>query len=227
MFNIDIYNEISQKIQSINPASKTLVVGNSADLSLFKASTKDKNLFVSIGNLRWQKNYITLIEAFKMVCEINPKALLLIYGEGPEREILENKIKELNLEKNIILKGYCKHEEIAKTLSISYLYIQSSVSEGLPKSILEGISAGCPIVATNVGSCKEFADKFGLCVEPQRPKELYKAMKRLTINKDLWNKYHKECLKNRDYFCWERLVNKVNLFYKIINKNFNINLKKY
>ena len=65
------------------------------------------------------------------------------------------KIKDLKIENNIILKGYCNHKEIANTLSKSYLYIQSSISEGLPKSILEGISTGCPIVSTNVGSCRK------------------------------------------------------------------------
>ena len=71
------------------------------------------------------------------------------------------------MENNIFLKGYCNHSEIANTLSKSYLYIQSSVSEGLPKSILEGVASGCPIVTTNVGSCKEIADKFGISVEPK------------------------------------------------------------
>lgn len=214
---ICINKEISVRIKRINPNSKTLVIGNSADLSLFNTSKKNKNLFVSVGNLRWQKNYSTLINSFGMFIKKNPKAKLLIFGEGPERTKLENLIKSLSLEKNVFLKGYCNHKEIANTLSKSYIYVQSSVSEGLPKSILEGVAAGCPIVATNVGSCKEITDKFGICVEPNNKIDLYKAILKLFLNQELWDTYHQECIKNRNQFSWENLVKKVSNFYEIIH----------
>ena len=212
-YYICINNQISKKVKSINPLSKIKIVGNSADTSLFKPLTKNKNLLVSIGNLRWQKDYLSLIRAFKIFYETNPQAKLLIFGEGPERKLLESKIKDLKMENNIFLKGYCNHSEIANTLSKSYLYIQSSISEGLPKSILEGVSAGCPIISTNVGSCKEIADKFGISVEPNNPEDLAKAIIKLFLKKDLWDCYHKKCIKERVNFGWEKLVQKVSLFY--------------
>ena len=212
-YYICINNQISKKVKSINPLSKIQIVGNSADTSIFKPLTKNRNLLVSIGNLRWQKDYLTLIRAFKIFYETNPQAKLLIFGEGPERKILESKIKDLKMENNIFLKGYCKHSEIANTLSKSYLYIQSSISEGLPKSILEGVSAGCPIISTNVGSCKEIADKFGISVEPNNPEDLAKAIIKLFFKKDLWDYYHEKCIKERVNFGWEKLVQKVSLFY--------------
>ena len=215
-YYICINNQISKKVKSINPLSKIKIVGNSADTSLFKPLTKNKNLLVSIGNLRWQKDYLTLIRAFKIFYETNPQAKLLIFGEGPERKILESKIKDLKMENNIFLKGYCNHSEIANTLSKSYLYIQSSKSEGLPKAILEGVSAGCPIISTNVGSCKEIADKFGISVEPNNPEDLAKAIIKLFLKKDLWDCYHKKCIKERVNFGWEKLVQKVSLFYNEI-----------
>ncbi len=215
-YYICINNQISKKVKSINPSSRIQIVGNSADISLFKPLKKNKNLFVSIGNLRWQKDYITLIKAFKIFISTNPKAKLLIFGEGPERKKLENQIKELKMENNIFLKGYCNQKEIAKTLSKSYLYIQSSVSEGLPKSILEGVSAGCPIISTNVGSCKEIADKFGISVEPKNSKELSKAIRKLFLSTDLWGFYHQKCIEKRVDFGWEKLVEKVSRFYEEI-----------
>lgn len=213
---ICINNQISKKVRSINPFSRIQVVGNSVDISLFKPLKKNQNLFISIGNLRWQKDYLTLIKAFKIFIATNPKAKLLIFGEGPERKMLENKIKDLKMENNIFLKGYCNHSEIANTLSKSYLYIQSSVSEGLPKSILEGVASGCPIVTTNVGSCKEIADEFGISVDPNNSENLSKAIKKLFLNTDLWDSYHQKCIKKRGDFGWEKLVKKVSLFYEEI-----------
>ena len=215
-FYICVNKKISKKVKSINPFSRVQIVGNSVDISLFKPAKKNKNLYVSIGNLRWQKDYLTLIKAFKIFIEINPKGRLLIFGEGPEREMLENKIRELKMENNIFLKGYCNHTEIANTLSKSYLYIQSSISEGLPKSILEGVSAGCPIVSTNVGSCKEIAENFGIYVEPNNSEDLSKGIKKLFLRTDLWNFYHKKCIKKRVDFGWEKLVKKVDKLYEEI-----------
>tara|TARA_Y100000589_G_scaffold173162_1_gene164405 strand:+ start:672 stop:1817 length:1146 start_codon:yes stop_codon:yes gene_type:complete len=216
IYFICINNEISNKIKRINPKAKTLIVGNSADLSLFKPSKKNKNLFVSVGNLRWQKSYSTLINSFNIFTKKNPKATLLIFGEGPERKKLEHQIKDLHLEDNIFLKGYCTQKEIASTLSKSYIYIQSSISEGMPKSILEGVASGCPIIATNVGSCKELTDKFGIGVKPNNPIDLSEAILKLFINNELWNFYHLECIKNRTKFSWENLVKKVSAFYEEI-----------
>lgn len=218
-YYVCVNNQISKKVKAINPFSKIQVVGNSVDISLFKPLKKNKNLFVSIGNLRWQKDYLTLIKAFKIFISTNPKAKLLIFGEGPERKILEKKIKYLKMENNIFLKGYCNQAEIADILSKSYLYIQSSVSEGLPKSILEGVASGCPIISTNVGSCKEIADKFGISVDPSNSENLSKAIKKLFLNKDLWDFYHQKCIKKRVDFGWEKLVKKVSLFYEEIYKN--------
>ncbi len=215
-YYICINNQIANIVKSINPFSNIKIVGNSADISLFKPLKKNKNLFVSIGNLRWQKDYLTLIKAFKLFIATNPKAKLLIFGEGPERKMLENKIKDLKMEKNVFLKGYCNHKEIANTLSKSYLYIQSSISEGLPKSILEGVSAGCPIVSTNVGSCKEIADKFGISVEPNNSEALSRAIIKLFLKTDLWEFYHQKCIKKRVNFGWEKLVEKVSHFYEEI-----------
>ena len=157
-----------------------------------------------------------MVKAFKKFSATNPKAKLLIFGEGPERESLEEQIKELKMENNIFLKGYCNQKEIANTLSKCYLYIQSSVSEGLPKSILEGVSAGCPIISTNVGSCNEIADKFGISVEPKNSEELSKAISKLFLNKDLWKFYHKKCIEKRADYGWEKLVEKVSQFYEEI-----------
>ena len=136
-----------------------------------------------------------MIKALKYSFLYNPKAKLFIFGEGPERKMLENKIKDLKMENHISLKGYCNHAEIANTLSKSYMYIQSSISEGLPKSILEGISAGCPVVSTNVGSCKEIVDQFGISVEPKNSEILSKAITKLFLDIDLWERYHQKCIK--------------------------------
>ena len=94
--------------------------------------------------------------------------------------------------------------------------MQSSISEGLPKSLLEAISSGCPVVTTDAGGCKEISKNFGFCVKKNNPNEFANAMINLYENKSYWQKCYKKCLKYRNNLSWDILTDKViNVYNKI------------
>lgn len=68
-----------------------------------------KNFIVSAGRLIPEKGFDNLIYAFKRIKKSFPKLKLIILGEGALREDLENQIKELNLQKDILLPGFVKN----------------------------------------------------------------------------------------------------------------------
>jgi len=205
---------ISNEVKKIYTNAQIAIVGNSADINTFKPGKKNQYVFTSIGNLRWQKNYSTMIKAFNIFIKKNPNVILKIFGEGPDKSSLLKLIKELNLKNNVILKGYCDYEILAKELSQSYIYLQSSISEGLPKSLLEALSSGCPVVTTDAGGCKEISRDFGYCVKKNNPNQFAKAMIQLYEDKSYWEKCHKKCLKYRNKLSWENLTEKVFSVYK-------------
>jgi len=207
---------ISNEIKKIDKNAKISIVGNSADIETFKTGKKNPYIFTSVGNLRWQKNYSTMIKAFNIFLKKNPNAILKIFGDGPEKNNLNQLIKELRIKNNVILKGYCDYEVIAKELSKTYIYLQSSISEGLPKSLLEALSAGCPVVTTDAGGCKEISKNFGFCVEKNNPNQFAEALINLYENKSYWEKCYQKCLDYRCNLSWDNLVNKViNVYNKI------------
>lgn len=206
---ICVNKKISSEIKNINQNAQVSIVGNSVDLEIFRPAKKDPNIYTSIGNLRWQKNYGTMIKAFKIFLKKNPNAILQIFGDGPDKSSLIKLIKELGIKNNVIIKGYCDYKIIAKELSKTYIYLQSSISEGLPKSLLEGLSSGCPVVTTDAGSCKEISENFGFCVEHSNPNEFARAMIDLYENKSYWQKCNKRCLEYRKNLGWEILTDKV------------------
>lgn len=212
---ICVNNDLISEVKLINKKATFLNLGNGIDLNQFKAKTiKNINQYTSTGNLRWQKDQITLIKAFNIFSKENPSAFLNIFGEGPLRSVLEKQIIKLNLQDKVFLKGYCSQEEIHNSLSNSFLYLQTSVSEGFPKSILEAISSACPIVVTNVGSCKELANQFGMGVEPQSPQKFAEAIKCLNEDKKLWDSYQKKCLLKRESYSWSNVIAKIKNYYK-------------
>jgi len=215
-----VTNQFSEEIRKFNPKIKTKVIDNGVDLNIFKGSNKkNPNYFVSIGNLRWQKNFKMLINAFYNFRKINSSARLDIFGEGPLYDELQDQIINLNLSGVVNLKGLTKQDDLAKSLSKAYIYFQSSIQEGLAKSILEAICCGTPVISTNAGACGIFAKKYGIGLNSFEEEEYLQAMIKLYEDKNLWLKSHQNCLKNRNQFSWKYVSAKVlELYQELINE---------
>jgi len=99
------------------------------------------------------KNHRCLIKAMKKVAVRFPDALLLVIGDGPMRTKLEELVSLEHLNGNIIFLG--TRNDIPRLLSVLDIFVLSSLSEGLPLTILEAMAAGKPIVATDVGGIPE------------------------------------------------------------------------
>ena len=108
------------------------------------SSLKNKKI-ISIGRLEYQKGYDILIDVWNIISKKYPDWILEIYGEGTEREKLQNKINKLGLENSFLLKGVEKNIQ-SKYLESS-IYVMSSRFEGMPMVLLEAMSCGLPIVS--------------------------------------------------------------------------------
>ncbi|HEU0246284.1 MAG TPA: glycosyltransferase [Gaiellaceae bacterium] len=106
-------------------------------------------VFVAAGRLRPQKDFPTLLRAFSHVRAKRP-ARLLILGEGPEREPLEALARELELSGDVSLPGATTNPYAYMARSTAF--ILSSRWEGLPTVLIEAMSCGAPVVATDCPS---------------------------------------------------------------------------
>lgn len=106
-------------------------------------------VMLAVGRLSSEKDYPTLIEAFKKVNQIK-KAKLIIVGDGPEKSEIENKIHNLKLSDRVSLIG--SSENPYPYFKKSNLYILSSIREGLPTTLIEALALKTPIVSTDAPS---------------------------------------------------------------------------
>lgn len=130
---------------------------NKFDITMSDAKREDmrKNLSINpldflmiyVAELSDRKNQQMLIDAMKIIVKKNDNIKLLLVGSGPLKEQFEKEIRENFLQNNIILLGY--RTDIPELLKISDLYVATSKMEGLPINILEAMSSGLPVVATN------------------------------------------------------------------------------
>ena len=115
--------------------------------------TREQKLILCIGELLPNKNQAMAIRMMPRILEEFPDALLLLAGNGPEKENLENLIAALELRSSVKLLGYCtcleKYQRIADVLAAC------SNREGLPLNLVEAMLTENPVVATkNRGHCE-------------------------------------------------------------------------
>lgn len=134
-----------------------------------------EKLIIAVGRLQPQKAFADLIDAFAIVSQTQPAAHLIIVGGGELKENLESQVQRLNLEDKIKLLGI--RQDVPQLLTVSDLFVMSSHWEGLPLAILESMSAGIPIVATDVGDVPNIVtDDIGIIVPAKSPDKLAEAI---------------------------------------------------
>lgn len=111
-----------------------------------------------IGRPSYQKNTLFLIEVIKEVHKIKPNIIFVLLGVGyhsPDLEKTLKKIKKYQLEDVVIIKPWLNHAETMGYVKNSVIYLSVARYEGLPLSIIEAMSLGKTIIASNVVGNKD------------------------------------------------------------------------
>ncbi|MGH6718889.1 MAG: glycosyltransferase, partial [Alphaproteobacteria bacterium] len=145
---------------------------------------KGAPVVVNVGALVNHKGQKFLVEAMAQVRRQIPDAQLVVFGEGDLREPLARQIRELGLDKHVLLAGF-RDDVLALTRSAD-LFVMSSITEGLGSAVLDAMALGLPVVGTQAGGIPEAVDDglTGLLVPPGRADALAEAMMRLLRDPD-------------------------------------------
>jgi len=130
------------------------------------------------------KGHKYLIEAISEVSKSIPNIKLILAGDGPYKNSMENLSRRLGIEKKVLFPGKISHKSVYKLLKRVNIYAFPSLGELFPFAILEAMAAGKPIVATNVGGVGEVIknEENGLLVSPRSSYELAEGIKLLASN---------------------------------------------
>lgn len=174
----------------------------------------------SIGRLSREKGFEYLVEAIyllrKKKLEYNTK--LLIIGDGNQKDHLSQLVEKYNLSDQVLFTGYIKNA--FNLLPLFDIFSISSITEGLPITLLEAMQYCIPIVSTNVGGIPFAVDneKSALLVEPKNPSELSHAFERIINNrafgidlakksKEIFlEKYSSKAMANQYYSLYQEIV---------------------
>jgi len=134
----------------------------------------------TVAVLREEKNLGLLLDAFVQVHSIDPRATLLIVGDGPMKESLANRAEQLGL------KDVCLFQNATLTpadwMRAIDIFVLCSRSESFPNALLEAIACGCCPVGSRVGGMSELIshEKTGLLFDSGEVGQLANALCRLT-----------------------------------------------
>ena len=140
----------------------------------------DDFLLLSVGRLVPSKAHHNLIAALPDAIKINKHIRVGILGDGELRETLQKQIDSLGLTNKVKLLGV--QENVPKYLFASDVFILPSLWEGLPMALLEAMSAGLPVIVTNVEGMEEVVEneKHGLLINPGSVHEITQAILQLS-----------------------------------------------
>jgi 1,2-diacylglycerol 3-alpha-glucosyltransferase len=136
-----------------------------------------------VGRLVPHKRVSLLIEALSELKDKNAK--LLVVGDGPERERLEEYARTHNLGDSIIFTGYVSDVDLPKYYRACDVFVTASLHEGVCVPILEAFACGKPAIAPNISAMPETLSDGGLIYQENSLDSLVDKIKLLRDNTDL------------------------------------------
>lgn len=148
----NIYPNLNGKVSRIyNPFNFERIeklMNDESELTTEQIKMLNEDYCIAIARLdNVQKDFLTLVRAYKNVKDSGIQDKLYIIGDGPSKEEIINEIKKLNLEENIKLVGLSKNPYV--WLKKSKLFVHSSKYEGLPTVLIEALICNKMIISSN------------------------------------------------------------------------------
>lgn len=165
--------------------------------------------FVTVGRMSPEKGYIRLLEICRRLKEDGYTFNLWLIGDGPQREELELKAKELDVTDVAIFLGQQSNPH-AYT-SKADVFICSSYDEGYSTACTEAIMLGVPVITTDVSGGQEIIDEAesGLIVPKKDDDALYQAMKSVIEDKTIIESWKKTLAATKERFSYKNRAEKL------------------
>jgi glycosyltransferase involved in cell wall biosynthesis len=175
------------------------------------------HMLVFQGRIIKQKGLNYLLDAMPQILKEYPKTRLLIVGKGKEVPNLKQQVNKLGLQDNVVFPGFIPEEDINNMFSSADVFIMPSMWEVLCVALLEAMSCGRPLLASDATGNDEIV-KHGVngYVFPKRDNDAMMEKLRIMLDdKKLRNKMGKQSRKIAEKeFDWDIIADKTLKFYR-------------
>ncbi len=222
-------NDIEKIIGYKKTAIYTIPLGVSSDFSIIKSDdiklkTKKRyslpdNFILNVGDVNYNKNSEGLVTAFNLISDKYKYLDLVLIGKGftdptPQLMNLKSMINNFGLEGRIHRLTNVSLDDLVAIYNLADIYIQPSYAEGFGLPILEAMSCGCPVIASNIESHLEILPDEALIFNPKNIKDLVNTVEKLLTTEELKKKLIKAGLIQAKKFTWKTTAQRTLDVYK-------------
>lgn len=182
---------------------------------------ENKRLVFSLQRLFPRKDVSTLLKSVPLVLECIPEAHFIIGGTGPELPVLEQLVREMQCEDNVVFVGFIPDEDLASYYEQCEVFALSTLYEGFGVVYVDCLSKGLPIVTTAQGGALDIInEECGILVEPGNPRAFAQGIIR-ALNHH-WDTGH--IIELSEKYNWRKIVNEYSDIYSLLRTSRSSNL---
>jgi len=212
------YGIDKEKVTVIHNASPSgfKKLSQSEKEAIQKEFTEGAKYFAYLGSFHPRKNIMGLIESFNVFKRQSglPHKLVLMGRWAWKTEEIKEKLQNSPYSKDILVRQESR-EKIFRYVAAAEALLYVSFFEGFGIPILEGFSAGVPVITSNVSSMPEVAGDAAILVNPAAPKEIAQAMQDLAASEKMRRKKIEQGEERLNNFSWEESAKKT---YSVIQR---------
>ncbi|MFC7135323.1 MULTISPECIES: glycosyltransferase family 4 protein [Salinibaculum] len=210
-----------QRIRELGVDSATAVISNGVNCSRFRpmAVNANSSQLLYVGRLTEGKGVDVLIKAFSQIASVIPEATLLLVGGGTKETELKALAAEEGVAQQVSFTGVVPNEQLPKLYNESAVFVLPSFNEGFPRTVIEAMACGTPIVVTDLEQLRSVVPDVGRTVPTDDPTTLANAVVELLSDDGLRQQLGETA---RDLavsrYSWETTVEKtIEEYYDLLN----------
>jgi 1,2-diacylglycerol 3-alpha-glucosyltransferase len=123
-----------------------------------QSNWNDDKIIISAGRLAEEKNWVTLLQAFAIAQKTQPNMRLVLLGDGPQSQALQQLAGELEIADRVTFVGKVPFEDVPNYLKAADLFAFASVTETQGLVTLEAMAAGLPVVAVDASGTRDILE---------------------------------------------------------------------
>ncbi len=216
---IELYQTPPEKITTLyhGVTAEFKVIKEPATLASVrqKYGLGDRSFILSLGTIQPRKNYRRLIQAFAKIDR--SFSLVIGGGKGWKYENILAEVARQGLEKRVHFLGFVADADLPALYNAASLFVLPSLYEGFGLPLLEAMSCGTPVIASNRSAMPEVVGQAGLLVDPRDTPAIAAAISKVLADPNLQQRLSQAGLIQAARFSWADMAGQLlKLYYQLL-----------